>query len=80
MSRNNASRAFRIQHLIKQVQESTPDELYSLHWIEIDEDGSVYDNCYGKTFTDVQTWAIFNVDMEEQENKYDGDYGGEYED
>lgn len=81
MSRNNSSRAYQIQNLIKQVQESSPEELYTLHWIELNEDGSVYDNCYGKLFDDVSKWAVFNIEMEEHEESYDSaGYGGEYED
>lgn len=75
MSRHNASKSYEIQTLVKQVNEATPDELYSLHGIDIDEYGSVYDTCYQKQFDSVQEWATFNIEMESSEDDMSSRYG-----
>jgi hypothetical protein len=75
MSRNNASRSYQVQALVKQIEEADENDRYSLHGIEVDEDGSVFDSCYGKTFASIHKWAEFNIDMEELESEPQGSYG-----
>lgn len=64
----------------------TEEELSEFYDIEIDEDGSVWDRCEGKAFDNLQEWAIFIQDLEEEEDddvpyiktggkrRYDDDY------
>jgi hypothetical protein len=70
-----AIQAHQIQALIKQVKSLDEHELYDLYGIELDQEGSVYDSCYDKTFDSVALWAQFNVqteDIEDSRPSYSG--------
>ena len=80
MSRHNSVAAHEIQHLINEVQHMDEEELRVVHGITIDENGSVVDPAYDRTFIDIAEWATYVVeeslsDIDEYTYPYnDGDY------
>lgn len=68
MARNNSTLNHSVTHLIRDIKNSTPEELLQLHGIVIDEDLSVYDTLEGLTYSNVNEWANEALEADYSEN------------
>ena len=50
------------------IQTLSPAELEATHGIEIDEDGTVWDELEGMEFATLREWADYCVEREEEEH------------
>jgi len=74
-TRNSASDYSR--QVLLDIKQLDAEEVLSLHGIEISEDGSVYDQAYNKTFTNIAEWIAFSAEDEDNEFEkfgYNDDY------
>ena len=77
MSRNHASTAHEVNHLVQEVQRLSDDEIQNLYGIEIRDKGVIFDPTYDMTFTSIGEWAEFNVEQDHVE--YSEDFHGYYD-
>lgn len=82
MSKHHNSTAHQTSHLLKLVKDcKTPEEMYDLHGITIEQDGSVIDSTYNKQFKNIGDWALFVIEQEQGEEEYEDDtYNSKYDD
>lgn len=50
------------RQVLTDIRKLTPEEVLSLHGIRVDEDKSVYDEAYNKTFANIEDWIAFSAD------------------
>lgn len=64
-----------IAHLLAEIRGLTNEELLDIHGIELREDKTVFDLAFEQEFKNVQAWATFVVEQENQdfgdEDEYD---------
>lgn len=63
MSKYHNSHA--LESVVRVIQTMSTDEIEREYGIEIDEDGSVWDACEGRSFGSLAEWALFMDECEE---------------
>ena len=79
MSRHHATQSYRVQDLVKQVLDTDPDDWESIFDIVEQDDGTILDLLEDRVFDTIHDWAIFNVQME-QEDDDERNYGYRFDD
>lgn len=54
-----------VDSVIRVIQSMSNDEIEQQYGIEIDEDGSVWDGCEGRSFATVAEWALYMDECED---------------
>lgn len=77
MSRNHHVHAHEVAHVVNDVSSLPREEAERIYGIEINENGSVFDPTYNRTFISVGEWAEFSFEQDEMD--YTEDFGhGKY--
>jgi len=53
------------ESVVRAIQTMDQEEVEQQFGIEIDEDGSVWDGCEGRTFTTLAEWALYMDECED---------------
>jgi len=56
-------------NVLADIRKLSAEEVLSLHGIRVNEDKSVYDEAYDKTFVDIEDWIAFSADDIDQEDE-----------
>lgn len=77
MRNNKSTQNDHTRQILADIQTMDSDELLTIHGITINaDDGSVYDQAYDKSFTNVDEWVNFSSGDEDNEfEKFGGNYG-----
>jgi hypothetical protein len=70
---HRGAKANHVSHLINEIKNMKPSEIYETYGITISPDGSVFDSTYNKKFNTVAVWAEYV--MVEDEEDFDQEYG-----
>lgn len=79
MSRHHSTQSYRVQDLIKQVNDTNPDEWELVFDIHVDTSGDLWDLLEDRCFKSVQEWAEFQILLEHQDDD-DRNYGHRFDD
>ena len=57
--------------VLADIRKLSAEEVLSLHGIRVNEDKTVYDEAYDKTFVDIEDWIAFSEDdVDSQDEKF----------
>lgn len=57
--------------VLADLRKLSAEEVLSLHGIRVNEDKTVYDEAYDKTFVDIEDWIAFSEDdVDSQDEKF----------
>ena len=79
MSRHHSAQSFRVQDLVKQVLDTAPEYWEGTFDIIEQDDGAILDLLEDRVFDSIHDWAVFNVQMEQEEDD-ERNYGYRYSD
>lgn len=84
MSRHHHVHAHDVAHIVNDINRmSSPEEIRMVYGIEVNDDGTVFDPTYNRTFATVTDWADFSVEQDEVDYMEEFGHGkyqyGEYE-
>lgn len=67
-----------ITHLLAELRGLTNEEILDIHGIEIKEDKTVFDLAFEREFKNVQAWATFVVEQENQDFDSEEEYDNKW--
>ena len=79
MSRQHATIAHEINHLLHELHTMAPEEIESFYGIEFRKGGIIYDPTYSLEFGTLGEWASFSVEQDFEENHEDFHPFGDYD-